>query len=64
MERVQAKMVEYRDNGMRLGWLLDRQHRRVEIYRIGRKVEVLEEPVTLSGEDVLPNFVLDLSEVW
>ena len=61
---MQAKMVEYRDNGMRLGWLLDRQHRRVEIYRIGRKVEVLEEPVTLSGEDVLPNFVLDLSEVW
>ncbi len=61
---MQAKMVEYRDNGMRLGWLLDRQHRRVEIYRLGRKVEVLEEPVTLSGEDVLPNFVLDLSEVW
>jgi len=25
---------------------------------------VLDNPATLSGEDVLPGFVLDLTEVW
>jgi Uma2 family endonuclease len=51
------------DNEVRLGWLLDRQNGRVEIYRIGRAVEILEQPDTLSGEEVLPGFILDLTEI-
>jgi Uma2 family endonuclease len=61
---VQAKMQEYLNSGVRLGWLIDRTTRRVEIYRLGQAVEVLEAPQTLSGEDVLPGFVLSLSIVW
>jgi Uma2 family endonuclease len=64
MEPLRVKMREYMNNGARLGWLIDRKNRKVEIYRQNREVEVLENPATLSGEDVLPGFVLDLTEVW
>ena len=64
MEPLRAKMKEYMDNGARLGWLIDRKNRKVEIYRQNQEVEVLDNPETLSGEDVLLGFVLDLTEVW
>jgi Uma2 family endonuclease len=64
LKTIQAKMQEYMDNGVRLGWLIDPKNQRVEIYRPGQQVEVLESPVSLSGEDVLPGFSLDLSPLW
>lgn len=64
LEKLQAKMREYIENGASLGWLIDRKNQRVEIYRPGKDVEILDRPVSLSGEDVLPGFVLDLTEVW
>jgi Uma2 family endonuclease len=64
MKSLQNKMQEYMENKVRLGWLIDRKNRKVEIYRLSQAVEVLENPVTLSGENVLPGFVLDLTEVW
>lgn len=57
---LRRKMVEYIDQGARLGWLIDPMTGRVEVYRPGREVEVLDRPATLAGEDVLPGFVLDL----
>jgi len=60
----QDKMREYIDNGAILGWLIDPQQRRVEIYRAGKDVEVLENPAELSGEAVLPGFVVNLRRVW
>lgn len=64
LERTQNKMQEYLDNGMVLGWLIARSLRQVEIYREGQSVEVLSAPNSLSGEDVLPGFVLDLQKIW
>jgi len=64
LNAVQEKMGEYRDNGARLGWLINRESRVVEIYRPGQKVEILSNPESLSGEDVLPGFVLDLRSIW
>ncbi len=64
LAKLQAKMAEYIDNGTRLGWLIDPQNQRAEIYRQGADVEVLENPGELSGEDVLPGFVLNLRRVW
>lgn len=64
MEPLRAKMREYLENGACLGWLIDRKNKKVEIYTPGRDVEVLDNPITLSGENVLPGFVLDLTEVW
>ena len=63
LKPLQAKMQQYCDHGVRLGWLLDPQRRIVEIYRIGYDVEVITSPTSLSGEDVLPGFVMDLSEI-
>ncbi len=61
---TQAKMQEYQDNGTRLGWLINRKDREVEIYRMGLPKEVLQNPSSLSGEDVLPEFRLYLGEIW
>ena len=64
LKKTQEKMQEYMTNEVRLGWLIDRKTRRVEIYRLGQAVEVLKSPTELSGEDVLPGFVLKLETVW
>ena len=61
---LQRKMEEYIENDLRLGWLIDPQNRRVEIYRQNREREVLENCDRLEGEDVLPEFILDLSFLW
>jgi Uma2 family endonuclease len=63
LTKLQQKMQEYRDNGVRLGWLINPQDRTVEIYRWGQDVEVLENPDIISSEDVLPGFVLDLRSI-
>ena len=60
LKPLQDKMQEYIDNGCRLGWLINRQNRQVEIYRQGQEKQTLENPPTLSGEDILPGFVLNL----
>ena len=64
MEPLREKMREYITNGSRLGWLIDRKNQKVEIYRPNQDLEILDHPRTLSGEDVLPGFVLDLTDVW
>ncbi|WP_377478432.1 MAG: Uma2 family endonuclease [Microcoleus anatoxicus] len=64
MEPLREKMREYIANGAILGWLIDRKNQKVEIYRQNQDVEILDSPSTLSGEDVLPGFVLDLTDVW
>lgn len=64
LQGLQAKMEEYRDNGARLGWLIDPQERRVHVYRPGRPAEVLDDPAEVSGDPELPGFVLDLAPIW
>lgn len=64
LKTLREKMEEYRSNGVRLGWLINPQQQQVEIYRFGQEVEILESPTTLSGEDVLPGFMLDLSSTF
>jgi Uma2 family endonuclease len=64
LKSLQEKMQEYLANGTRLGWLIDPLTKKVEIYRTGKEVEILDCPMTLSGEDVLPNFTLNLSKIW
>ncbi|HXG20809.1 MAG TPA: Uma2 family endonuclease [Methylomirabilota bacterium] len=61
---LQEKMQEYIDNGARLGWLIDPLERRVYIYRPGQPIEQLADPATLSGDPVLPGFVLPVGELW
>ena len=59
---LQAKMRLYMQNGALLGWLIDARNRRVYLYRAGQdEPERLDDPVTLSGEDVLPGFTFDVA---
>jgi Uma2 family endonuclease len=64
LKTTQEKMKEYIDNGVRLGILINRKSRQVEIYRPGKEVEVLDSPTTVSGEEVLKGFVLNLGMIW
>jgi Uma2 family endonuclease len=61
---LRAKMREYIDCGARLGWLIDPQDHRVEIFRPGREPEIIENPPTVSAEPELPGFSLELQYVW
>ena len=61
---LQTKMQEYLENGAQLGWLIDPQNHRVEIYRQGQEVERLENPSDISGEALLPGFRLNLEQIW
>jgi Uma2 family endonuclease len=61
---LQGKMEEYRDNGARLGWLVDPVERRIHVYRPGRPVDVLDQPREVSGEPELTGFVLPLESIW
>ena len=60
---LQAKLREYIGQGARLGWLIDPFQREVEIYRPGQDVDLLVHPTQLSGEDVMPGLVVDLTEI-
>ncbi|BAZ44571.1 hypothetical protein NIES4102_15830 [Chondrocystis sp. NIES-4102] len=62
-EDLQGKMQEYLDNGVQLGWLIEPNTKIVEIYRPTQLVEILNNPPSLSGEEILPGFSLDLSEI-
>lgn len=57
---LQEKMKEYINNGLRLGWLINPQDCLVEIYRLGKAVEVIQIPAIISGEDILPGFELQV----
>lgn len=64
LKTLQDKMKEYIDNGTKLGWLINLQDKQIEIYRQGKDTEILEHPQTLSGENILLNFSLDLTLIW
>jgi Uma2 family endonuclease len=61
---LREKMLEYRDNGVRLGLLIDPQERIVEIYRLVMAVEVVRSPDAIDCNDILPGFSLDLTRIW
>lgn len=61
---LQRKMQEWQDNGARLGWLIDPDVKRVYVYRPGTPVEILDNPMSVSGDPVLPGFTLHMREIW
>ncbi len=63
MASLREKMQEYLANGICLGWLIDPKNKIVEIYQPQQPVKVLNAPKTISGENVLPGFSLNLETV-
>jgi Uma2 family endonuclease len=58
------KMLEWIENGCRLGWLIDPANEIVHIYRAGEKPRTIDTFDTdLPGDDILPGFALHLSEL-
>ena len=64
LEQLQNKMKEYINCGVRLGWLINPDVKQVEIYRQDRNKEVLDKPLTLSGENIMPKLLVNLSEIF
>ncbi|MEO1431771.1 MAG: Uma2 family endonuclease [Cyanobacteria bacterium J06633_8] len=64
VEDTRKKMREYIENGLRLGWLINPKDKQVEIYLAGKEVEILDYPTSLSGEDILIGFCLDLEVIF
>lgn len=64
INELHAKMEEWINNGCLLGWLIDADEETVYIYRPGKEVEQhtnFDQPI--SGDPVLPEFSLTLSEL-
>jgi Uma2 family endonuclease len=61
LRQLQEKMQEYLNSGLQLGWLINPQEQQVEIYRPNQAIEIVQLPTILSGEKVLPEFILDIS---
>jgi Uma2 family endonuclease len=61
---LREKMAEYRANGVRLGLLIDPKDKQVEIYRQGQEPFVLESPSAIDCSEVMPGFILSMSEIW
>jgi Uma2 family endonuclease len=64
LDSLVEKMGEYRDNGVRLGFLIDPQQRQVQVYRPGELVQVLENPERVDCGPELPGFQLDMTRIW
>ena len=64
LSSLKDKMQEYLDNGARLGWLIDPIDKNIYIYQSNQPVICLDEPKTISGDPVLPGFVLNLQKIW
>jgi Uma2 family endonuclease len=54
--RVQDKVGEYLEAGVRLVWVIDPQNRRAVIYRTLSSVDRVDDTGELNGEDLLPGF--------
>lgn len=61
---LQEKMQEWIDNGAQLAWLIEPESKRVYVYRPNANIEILENTNSISGEPLLENFVLDLTQIW
>ncbi|MBA3634576.1 MAG: Uma2 family endonuclease [Acidobacteria bacterium] len=64
LEDLQAKMQEYIENEVSLGWLIDPPTRKIYVYRSNAEVEILENPIEISGEPLLKGFMLNIQEIW
>lgn len=64
LKTTQVKMQEYIDNGVKLGWLINPQQQQVEIYRSGESKEVLNKPIALSDNEILPELIIELDFIW
>lgn len=64
LDALKDKLQEYIDSGAQLGWLIDPDEKTVYIYRPDVDVVTQIDPETLSGDPLLPGFILNLRDLW
>ena len=64
LANTQKKMNEYLSCGTKLGWLINPDAKEVEIYRLGQEKEILNNPRSLSGEELLQGLTVDLADIF
>ena len=64
LSETQTKMREYQRLGVRLGLLVNPQGKKVEVYRSGRELEILESPSSIDCSEVMPGFILNMSRIF
>jgi Uma2 family endonuclease len=64
LTETKAKMRDYQRLGVKLGLLIDPQHRTVEIYRPGQEPGILESSESVDCGEVMPNFMLSMNRIW
>jgi Uma2 family endonuclease len=64
LKTLRTKMQEYQSNGVRLGLLINPRDKQVEIYRPGQEPSILESPTSIDCNEVMPDFILDLSSIF
>ena len=57
-------MLEYIENGLTLGWLIDPIERKIYVYSPGKEIEIFDNPVEISGETFLKGLTLTLKDIW
>jgi len=63
-DNLQLKMQEYQQQGVKLGWSIEPILKKIAIYVSGEVGQQLDFPDCLSGENVLPGFLLDLKTIF
>jgi Uma2 family endonuclease len=61
---VRTKMIEYQRIGVKLGLLINPQDQKVDIYRQGEDLEILDAPAFIDCGGVMAGFILSMSEIW
>ncbi len=64
IHELREKMSMWLANGAELAWLIDPEHKAVEVYRPGRPPELLEGASAVYGEGPVGGFVLELRRIW
>ena len=68
LTQARAKAQVYLENGTALVWLVQPESRRVEVCRLTADgyltIEQIDESGKLSGDDILPGFALEVSELF
>ena len=63
-DEAEAKVEEYLDAGVRLVWVISPKAETVTVYRADRSAVKLHEADELSGENVLPEFRCQVSDLF
>lgn len=63
-EEVEAKRIDFLRAGVRLVWVIYPETRTVHVFRQDGSSQILTEADELKGEDVLPDFVCRVSELF